>query len=104
MGVYPGGVNVDITTAATGTVYVVTNPAIATVSPNGLVQAVSPGTVIVQASNSGAQALVSISVNFGAAGDTDGDGIPDAFEIGNGLNPNDPTDALMDADNDGLTN
>jgi len=36
--------------------------------------------------------------------DTDGDGIPDKWEIDNGLDPNDPSDALQDFDNDGLTN
>ena len=36
--------------------------------------------------------------------DTDGDGIPDTVEIQSGLNPNDPTDANLDLDGDGLTN
>ncbi|NND54026.1 MAG: hypothetical protein HKN56_03520 [Gammaproteobacteria bacterium] len=36
--------------------------------------------------------------------DTDLDGIDDDVEIANGLNPNDPADALQDADADGLTN
>lgn len=36
--------------------------------------------------------------------DQDGDGLPDAWEIANGLNPNDPTDAWVDSDGDGLTN
>ena len=36
--------------------------------------------------------------------DTDGDGLPDEWEIQNGLNPNDPNDAGLDPDNDGLTN
>ncbi|HXJ59960.1 MAG TPA: LamG-like jellyroll fold domain-containing protein [Verrucomicrobiae bacterium] len=35
--------------------------------------------------------------------DTDGDGMPDAYEISNGLNPL-VNDANLDADNDGLTN
>jgi len=38
-------------------------------------------------------------------GDADGDGIPDAYENMFGfLNPNDPNDALLDFDNDGLNN
>lgn len=36
--------------------------------------------------------------------DTDGDGMPDFWEIKNGLNPNDPTDVDQDPDKDGLTN
>jgi hypothetical protein len=36
--------------------------------------------------------------------DTDGDGIPDAWEILHGLNPADAADAHLDADGDGLTN
>src|SRR5207253_3881445 len=36
--------------------------------------------------------------------DSDGDGIPDAWEILYGLNPNDPNDARTDPDGDGMTN
>jgi Bacterial TSP3 repeat len=36
--------------------------------------------------------------------DTDGDGMPDDWEIANSLAPNDPTDAVEDADGDGFTN
>lgn len=36
--------------------------------------------------------------------DTDGDGLPDAWEIANGLDPNDPNDADRDADGDGISN
>ena len=36
--------------------------------------------------------------------DSDGDGMPDAWEIANGLNPNDPTDAVKDCNGDGYTN
>lgn len=42
--------------------------------------------------------------NFTVANDTDGDGIPDAYEIANGMNPNDPNDAALDFDGDGMTN
>jgi len=36
--------------------------------------------------------------------DTDGDGMPDYWEILHGFNPLDPADAALDADGDGLTN
>jgi Bacterial TSP3 repeat len=38
------------------------------------------------------------------AGDSDCDGMPDAWEIAHGLNPYDPSDANLDPDGDGLTN
>ena len=40
----------------------------------------------------------------GSPEDTDGDGIPDWWEILHGLNPYDPSDANQDTDGDGLTN
>lgn len=36
--------------------------------------------------------------------DSDGDGMPDAWETANGLNPNNPTDALEDCNGDGYMN
>ncbi len=36
--------------------------------------------------------------------DLDCDGLPDAWELANGLNPRDPRDAFADSDGDGLTN
>jgi len=36
--------------------------------------------------------------------DSDGDGMPDAWETRYNLNPNDPSDAAMDEDGDGITN
>jgi subtilisin family serine protease len=36
--------------------------------------------------------------------DSDGDGMPDYWEIAHGLNPHDPGDAALDSDGDGFTN
>src|SRR5262249_61032886 len=36
--------------------------------------------------------------------DSDGDGMPDEWELKYGLNPNDPSDAAKDKDGDGYTN
>jgi hypothetical protein len=39
-----------------------------------------------------------------AVSDSDNDGMPDDYETAKGLNPNDPADASLDADSDGITN
>lgn len=99
---YPSGNTVDVTSSSTGTAYNISNPAIATVSPDGLVTALRSGTVIVQAINEGTQGILSLRVAFAGA-DSDGDGIPDEEEIRLGMNPNNSADALLDEDRDGLS-
>ena len=42
--------------------------------------------------------------NFGGVADSDGDGMPDAWEILYGLNPLNPNDAALDLDGDGSSN
>ncbi len=103
LGTYANGPPRNLTAGNTGTSYTISNPAIATVSPDGLVTAVRSGTALVQAANEGTQNILMIRVAFTGV-DTDGDGIPDDAEITLGLNPNDATDALLDPDHDALTN
>lgn len=101
---FPNGSTSNVTAGSTGTTYTVSNPAIATVSGDGLVTAVSSGTVIVQATHEGASGMTSVRVALGGGADTDGDGIPDADELALGLNPNNAVDAMEDFDRDNLTN
>jgi hypothetical protein len=58
----------------------------------------------------GASMILVLNPTPGAAnqlvpgGDSDGDGIPDAWELAKGLNPANPYDALLDSDGDGQSN
>lgn len=88
---------------APGITYTTSNPAIASISPTGLVTAVASGTVVIQATLDGASGIVTARITLSSR-DTDGDGINDDVEISNGLNPTNPTDAQEDFDRDNLTN
>jgi len=44
------------------------------------------------------------ALNISGFNDTDLDGLPDEWELDNGLNPSDSNDAILDGDSDGLTN
>ena len=100
---YPDRSVQDVTAATTGTSYTTSNPALVTVSADGLVTAVASGTVVIQATHDGAAGIITATVVLSST-DTDGDGIPDDVELALGLNPNNPIDAQEDFDRDGLTN
>ncbi|MBI5192150.1 MAG: hypothetical protein HZA08_01770, partial [Nitrospirae bacterium] len=102
---YPDSSMSDITQGSKGTVYGTTNPNIATVSDDGLVTATGTGKVIISASNEMVLTSMLFTItNTTGSNDADNDGIPDDWELANGLNPNEHYDALEDADHDGLTN
>ncbi|WP_281561221.1 Ig-like domain-containing protein [Thalassomonas sp. RHCl1] len=84
-GTLPDGTEIDITLADTGTFYLVSNPAIATVSDDGFINAVSSGTLLVTATHEGVIATIQLTVNLTL--DADDDGLPDDFESLNAVNP-----------------
>ena len=98
---YSSGTTQDVSAASAGTIYNISNPAIATVSTNGLVTAVSSGTAVVQAVNEGRQGIITLQITL--AGVSHG-GIPDAYALAHGLDPTDPAMPFEDPDHDGLTN
>jgi hypothetical protein len=91
----------DVTNATSGVNYSVTSATVASVSSNGLFSATGNGTALIIARLDGT--LTSRVFTVATTGDLDGDGLPDDYETQNGLNPNDPIDALEDQDKDGLS-
>jgi hypothetical protein len=67
VGHYSDGATRDITLGITGTSYRTTNPAIATVSADGVLTAVAPGIVTVAAQNGNTQDSVTVTVKPNAA-------------------------------------
>lgn len=69
-----------------------------------LVSSVSVTSGAVDARPANDTASITTFVAVGIVEDTDGDGMSDAWELANGLNPNDPADADLHSDGDNLTN
>lgn len=100
--VLPDGTTKDVPGPSQGTFWVSSNPELATVNAEGLVQAVARGVVIIQANNEGV--VGAVTINLVIPNDADNDEMTDEFERANGLNPNDASDAGQDRDSDGLSN
>src|SRR5579885_1175798 len=98
---YPDGSTKDVTPGSSGTNFTTSNAAIASITANGLVTAVSSGTVLIQANNDGATGILSLSVLLGGA---QVGGLPLTWILKYNLDPNDPALPFEDADHDGLTN
>lgn len=98
---FPDGTTADYSAPETGTTYRTSSPLIAQVSSSGIVTAIQSGRALLSATNDGAIGMLLIEVVV--SGDSDGDGLPDDWEIANGNDPNDPNDAFEDRDADGLT-
>ncbi len=68
----------------------------------------NPGTNIVTytvvLTNLGGAASISSNAVLTVLADTDGDGLPDEWEIAHGLDPTNGSDAVLDTDRDGATN
>lgn len=97
---YPDGSTAEVGSDP-GTGWTTTNAGILDVSTDGTATAVSSGLAIVAATHDGATGFLRFQVALSV--DADQDGLPDDWELANGLDPNDPLDALVDNDLDGLT-
>ena len=98
---FPDGSNADVTLGIAGTTYTTSNPATIGIDADGLATAATSGQVLITATHEGTIALTMLRAVVSA--DSDNDGLPDDYEIANGLDPNNSADALGDPDLDGLT-
>ena len=97
----------DVTQASTGTTYMSTDEEIFSVDADGGVTALQFGTAEIIVMFPGPEmsfASGTVELTATVEGDSDGDGMPDDFELKNGLDPDDPSDGDLDNDEDTLTN
>ncbi len=98
---FADGSGSDVSAATSGINYTASNRQVISVDADGLVTSVATGTSLVTARKDGVIAVLELTVTN--SGDSDGDGLPDVYELANGLDPQDPIDALEDQDRDGLS-
>jgi len=100
-----GGGTTDISNSPC-TTYLSSNAFFATVNQTGLVTVVNmplfPSTLVISVMNDGV--IGTFSFQLQPNNDVDNDGMPNDYEVRNGLNPNFAGDAAQDADGDGRTN
>ncbi len=102
LGEHPDGRQIFVSSPTAGTVWTSSDPTVATVDVDGIVTPLRRGEVIIRAQIEGLSSSLRIRVDI--PNDRDGDGLPDEYEVANGLDPDDPGDALLDTDLDGLDN
>ena len=105
-GTFADGSERDIT-ADPSTVYEPAPDSVASVSAGGNVQGLTRGLVQITVGHHqgffGGSATAAIELTVRLADDADNDGLPDAYELANGLDPNNSADASADSDDDGLS-
>lgn len=96
------GRQVLVSSPTLGTRWTTSDATVATVSEDGIVTPLRRGDVIIRAQMEGISGSLRVFVRV--PDDRDGDGLPDEYEVLNGLDPDDPGDGLVDTDLDGLDN
>ncbi|MFN0067732.1 MAG: hypothetical protein ACKVYV_08870 [Limisphaerales bacterium] len=107
-GLYLDGSTLDLTPASRGTFYASGDPAGVTVGEDGRVTAVGPGSTEITVrhvmSHDMRPIMAAVLFRVRSPDDRDDDGLPNAWEVARGLDPDNPADAPADTDGDGLTN
>ncbi|HWN93869.1 MAG TPA: hypothetical protein VNT99_02445, partial [Methylomirabilota bacterium] len=105
---YSDGSTADITSTQ-GVAYTTSELGILSVDGNGQFTALAPGSALATFTYTppgvdGHERQISVLVSVASADDRDADGMPNAWEVAAGFNPDHPADAEQDADSDGLKN